>query len=458
MTSGATVCDGPQSWEPVESPELWRLGLGRQGRGGSRIMQDAISHEAGPIISLWFGGLNENVTDDMLRARIEQVRVDKELPHKGELGTYTIRRMLMTAPGTAPGAWVDFTTAAYAQQAQTLLNGSTIGANPILVRYSRVGELTNSAPGAGRSLWMSRTAGGSPVAWSERPVQCNHATLQSSAASKAAAAAPMASAALAAAPSAASSAVPTPAPAPAPASFLQPSAAAAVPALPPDELCDAKRRRQEEPAAGDAKRRRKEGHGDISREEELRPARDAVGAGMVGGDRPDERLHVDGRDDEWPGSRGVGGGGDPSSVGGGGTDSTSLGAADAFDEAIASEAEALRRALDRAAVSTALAEIRHFLQHDPRLPAKTRNAVQFLDGLRGQMVQAQKEVSHPQYFDCPFVATDVRHYTFKEVRQKFGEQFQDKFWPIFQAFNCLLPVLAPEPERENAIGSFLGPN
>ena len=63
-------------------------------------------------------------------------------------------------------------------------------------------------------------------------------------------------------------------------------------------------------------------------------------------------------------------------------------------------------------------------------------------------ILAHKEESHPQYFDCPFVATDVRQYTFKEVRQKFGEQFKDKFWPIFQAFNCLLPVLAPEPERE----------
>ena len=72
---------------------------------------------------------------------------------------------------------------------------------------------------------------------------------------------------------------------------------------------------------------------------------------------------------------------------------------------------------------TALAEIRHFLRSDPRLPAKTRHAVQFLDGLRGEMVLAHKEASHPQYFDCPFVATDVRQYTFKEVRQKFGDEF-----------------------------------
>ena len=35
-----------------------------------------------------------------------------------------------------------------------------------------------------------------------------------------------------------------------------------------------------------------------------------------------------------------------------------------------------RRDLDRASVHTALTEIRHFLQTDPRLPAKTRYAVQ----------------------------------------------------------------------------------
>ena len=64
------------------------------------------------------------------------------------------------------------------------------------------------------------------------------------------------------------------------------------------------------------------------------------------------------------------------------------------------------------------------------------------------MAKAQTEETHPQFFDCPFVSTNVRQYTFKEVRQKFGDQFKDKFWPIFQAFNCLLPALAPEPERE----------
>ena len=90
------------------------------------------------------------------------------------------------------------------------------------------------------------------------------------------------------------------------------------------------------------------------------------------------------------------------------------------------------------------------------------------------------QASHPQYFDCPFVATDVRQYTFKEarpaahllpvparsrhfaippsqVRQKFGSDFQHKFWPIFQAFNCLLPVLAPDAERDDSLASFFAP-
>ena len=104
---------------------------------------------------------------------------------------------------------------------------------------------------------------------------------------------------------------------------------------------------------------------------------------------------------------------------------------------------------------TVLTEILHFLQHDQRLPAKTCHAVQFLDGLRREMTKAQKEETHPQLFDCPFVATNVRQYTFQEVRQKFGDQFKDKFWPVFQGFNCVLPVLAPEPEREESLASFL---
>ena len=135
-----------------------------------------------------------------------------------------------------------------------------------------------------------------------------------------------------------------------------------------------------------------------------------------------------------------------------------LGAADSFDNEAGGEAEALRRDLERASVHTALTEITHFLQTDPRLPAKTRRAVQFLDGLRREMARAQKEETHPEFFECPFVATNVRQYTFREVRQKFGDQFKQRFWPVFQAFNCLLPVLAPEPDGEGALASFLPPS
>ena len=84
----------------------------------------------------------------------------------------------------------------------------------------------------------------------------------------------------------------------------------------------------------------------------------------------------------------------------------------------------LRSALEKASVGVALSEIRHFLAHDPRLPTRTRKAVQFLDGLRGQMVVAGKEQSHPEFFACPFAATQVQSYTFREVRQRFGDQ-----WP-----------------------------
>ena len=136
----------------------------------------------------------------------------------------------------------------------------------------------------------------------------------------------------------------------------------------------------------------------------------------------------------------------------------SLGGADAFDEAMAAHggAEGVRSALEKASVGVALSEIRHFLAHDPRLPTRTRKAVQFLDGLRGQMVVAGKEQSHPEFFACPFAATQVQSYTFREVRQRFGDQFKEKFWPIFQAFNTLFPVLAPEPDGDGAVASLVG--
>ena len=82
--------------------------------------------------------------------------------------------------------------------------------------------------------------------------------------------------------------------------------------------------------------------------------------------------------------------------------------------------------------------------------------MQFLDGLRGQMVVAGKEQSHPEFFACPFAATQVQSYTFREVPQRFGDQFKEKFWPIFQAFNTLFPVLAPEPDGDGAVASLVG--
>ena len=43
-----------------------------------------------------------------------------------------------------------------------------------------------------------------------------------------------------------------------------------------------------------------------------------------------------------------------------------------------------------------------------------------------------------------------------QVRQRFGDQFKEKFWPIFQAFNTLFPVLAPEPDGDGAVASLVG--
>ena len=93
----------------------------------------------------------------------------------------------------------------------------------------------------------------------------------------------------------------------------------------------------------------------------------------------------------------------------------------------------LSRFRSRLDVDVALGEIVHFLTHDERLPGRTRKAVQFLHGLRAQMVSAETQKSNPELFDCPFTANSVEQYTFKEVRQRFGgETFQEKFWPVFQ--------------------------
>ena len=119
---------------------------------------------------------------------------------------------------------------------------------------------------------------------------------------------------------------------------------------------------------------------------------------------------------------------------------------------------ALRQAMATSGVEEVLAEIRHFLQHDQRLPERTRCAVQFFDGLRQQMIVAKKDETQPEYFQDPFEASDVRQYTFREVRSKLGDGFRDKFWPMFQMYNSCIPVHAPEAEAPDALQSFLGRN
>ena len=49
------------------------------------------------------------------------------------------------------------------------------------------------------------------------------------------------------------------------------------------------------------------------------------------------------------------------------------------------------------------------------------------------MVVQDTHNSNPELFDCPFSAAAVSQYTFREVRQNFGDKFRDKFWPVFQA-------------------------
>lgn len=89
-------------------------------------------------------------------------------------------------------------------------------------------------------------------------------------------------------------------------------------------------------------------------------------------------------------------------------------------------------ARSRLDVDVALGEILHFLTNDERLPGRTRKAVQFLHGLREQMVQHDTQKSNPELFDCPFSAASVEQYTFKEVRTCYGDDFGAKFWPVFQ--------------------------
>lgn len=368
------------------------------------------------IRSLWINGLTSKVSANALQVRLSNLRDQltracSDLRDQADFGTFTVRIMAGSS-----GAWVDFTVPSLAQEVVSLLNGSTIGSTSVLVRYSRLGELTTSAPGACRNLWLSsasKAVSSTPPATASALSAASGATGGTDVAASGGAMASSSSPAAANSGRHQGSSTAPHAPPPPTTTTMR------LPPPPPAERSDAKRKRDDE-AADEAKRQRDE------------PAllTDAV--------KEEAAARGEGRERERERERGA-------SRGGGGG---SLGSPGAFDEAVAGEAEAVRSALDKAAVSTALAEIRHFLRSDPRLPAKTRHAAQFLDGLRGEMVRAHKEESHPQYFDCPFVAADVRQYTFKEVRQQFGAQFKDKFWPIFQAFNSLLPALAPEPERE----------
>ena len=36
--------------------------------------------------------------------------------------------------------------------------------------------------------------------------------------------------------------------------------------------------------------------------------------------------------------------------------------------------------------------------------------------------------------------------TTPQVRKGFGETFHEHFWPVFRAFNCVLPAHAPEED------------
>lgn len=125
-------------------------------------------------------------------------------------------------------------------------------------------------------------------------------------------------------------------------------------------------------------------------------------------------------------------------------------------------------------VDVALNEVLHFLTNDERLPGRTRKTVQFLNGLREQMVLSETHKAHPELFECPLARkvhpgeasqADTREalYTFKEVRQGYGESFSEHFWPLFGAFNTLLPAHAPEDDEgddeagTDGLSAFLPP-
>ena len=114
--------------------------------------------------SLWIGGLSREVSNELLNSRLEAVRTRAAESHGRDFGAFTITRMPESS-----GAWVDFTLPALAQETITVLNGSTIGPDAIIVRYSRQGELTTSAPGTTRTLSWMRTAPLSVVSATQLP-------------------------------------------------------------------------------------------------------------------------------------------------------------------------------------------------------------------------------------------------------------------------------------------------
>ena len=109
------------------------------------------------VRSLWINGLTSEVSVDALQARLQDLREQMTHSRGADFGTFTVRRMAGSS-----GAWVDFTAPSLAQEAVLVLNGSTIGATSVLVRYARLGELTTSAPGACRNLWLSSASKAAP--------------------------------------------------------------------------------------------------------------------------------------------------------------------------------------------------------------------------------------------------------------------------------------------------------
>ena len=153
----------------------------------------------------------------------------------------------------------------------------------------------------------------------------------------------------------------------------------------------------------------------------------------------------------------LGGGATPTAAAASGSGGGGGGAVSDWAGGTGTTADVLRLALGKLDIDVALAEILYFLTHDERLPGRTRKAVQFLHGLRECMVQGEAHKSKPELFDCPLASNAVTDYTFKEVRQRYGDKFRDTFWPVFQAFNCVLPSHAPEEPGARSMASAMLP-